>query len=64
MVAFINPASDMVGRQHSQRAHSSIQSGPRERAFRVVDLAAEVSEKATWNEWRHVLGGDAHRDDT
>ena len=64
MVAFINPASDMVRRQHSQRAHSSIQSGPRERALRVVDLAAEVSEKATWNEWRHVLVSHAHRDDS
>ena len=62
-VAFIDPASNVVRRQHSKRAHSSIQSGPRERAVRVVDLAAEVSEKAAWNEGRHVLIGHAHGDD-
>ena len=62
-VAFIDPASNVVRRQHSKRAHSSIQSGPRERAVRVVDLAAEVSEKAAWDEWRHVLIGHAHSDD-
>ena len=54
----------MVRRQYSQRAHSSIQSGPRERALRVVDLAAEVSEKAAWNERRYVLVRNAHRDDS
>ena len=62
-LAFINPAGDMVRRQYSQRAHSSIQSGPRERALRVVDLAAEMSEKTTWDKWRHILVGYAHRDD-
>ena len=61
-LAFINPAGDVIRRQYGQRAHSSIQSGPRERALRVVDLAAEVSEKATWDEWRHVLVRYAHRD--
>ena len=54
----------MIRRQYSQRAHSSIQSGPRERALRVVDLAAEVSEKATWDKWRHVLVRYAHRKDS
>ena len=62
-VAFNNPAGDVIRRQYSQHAHSSIQPSPRERALRIVDLAAEVPEKATWDERRHVLIRNAHRKD-
>ena len=63
-LAFIDPAGDVIRRQYGKRAHSSIQSGPRERAVGVVDLAAEVSEKTTSDKWRHVLVSHAHLEDS
>ena len=61
-VAFIDPASNVVRRQYSQRAHTSVQSGPSERVVGVVDLAAEVSETPAWDKRWHVLVRHAHRD--